>query len=136
MSLIVYLPKNDEAGKRLQRRVGELTCQDSIEFFYTFQGLEQRLRSPSGNEDIALLLASNLQALEGLIANRYLFASRRIILIVPDRKKETISKGHLLRPRYLSCRDSDFSDVDLVLKKMCKTVLSIPHPSQQGEGLP
>lgn len=127
MSVIVYLPKMDETGKNLQHLVGELTCRDSIELFYTFHGLDHRLKSFSGNGDIVLLLASTCQDLDELICSRESFNSRQVILIVPDREKETISKGHQLRPRYLGFRDSDFSDVALVLQKMLKKASSNPH---------
>lgn len=136
MSLIVYLPKMDEAGKRLQCLVGELISQDSIELFYTFHGLDVKLKNFSGNRDIALLLASTRQELDELLARRVLLSSLRVVLIIPDREKETISKGHLLRPRYLSFRDGDFSDVAQVLQKLLNTASSNPHLTQQGEGLP
>ena len=42
----------------------------------------------------------------------------RLILILPDREKGTISKGHLFRPRYLTYADGDFLDVAAVLAKM------------------
>ncbi|MCD6199973.1 MAG: hypothetical protein J7K15_15635, partial [Deltaproteobacteria bacterium] len=42
----------------------------------------------------------------------------RLILILPDREAGTIAKGHILRPRFLTYLDSDFTEVAAVLKKM------------------
>jgi len=41
-----------------------------------------------------------------------------IILILPDHEQETITKGHSLRPRYLTYIDYDLSDVGDVFKKI------------------
>jgi hypothetical protein len=130
MSLFIYLSKLDDAGFRLQRIIGNLNCQDSIEIFYTFDGFEFRVKTSFGNGDIALILASTLQDLNALVANRELFYSLKVVLIVPDRRKETISKGHLFRPRYLSFRDSNFSDVAQVLQKLFKIASQTPHLTQ------
>ena len=51
---------------------------------------------------------------------RDLLADIPVILILPDRKKETIHLGHKLCPRFLSYTDSNFSDVALVLSKMMR----------------
>jgi hypothetical protein len=63
-------------------------------------------------------LASSREDLEAILSIVELFYDLRIILILPDRKKETISKGLKLYPRYLSYADGDFSDVAAVLEKM------------------
>ena len=104
--------------------VGHLIWQDSIEIFYSYKRLSLRLRNPSGNEDIALLLASTRDDLNEFVACGHLLSNLRLILILPDGKKETIAQGHLLRPRFISYGDSDFSDVALVLQKMNKTAFS------------
>jgi hypothetical protein len=118
MSLLVYIPQMDEPGRRLQRIIGDLIWRDSIEIIYTFQQLEFRLYHPSGHEDIALLFASTSKDLNELITSRSLLNHLRIILILPDEERETTTKGHLLRPRFLSYKDGDFSDLALVLQKM------------------
>ena len=49
-----------------------------------------------------------------------LLTDMRILLILPDRNKETVSAGHRLRPRYMSDADSDFEDVVAVVKQIFK----------------
>jgi hypothetical protein len=44
----------------------------------------------------------------------------QIILVIPDRRPETLSLGHLLRPRYLSYEDGNFDDLASVLEKMLR----------------
>lgn len=120
MGLIVYISKADESGKRLQRMVGQLIWQDTIEIIYAFKRLEIRLRDSIGNEDIALLLAATPEDLDELIANLQLLSPLRLILILPDSERNTIAKGHLLRPRFVAYQDGNFSDVALVLRNMLR----------------
>lgn len=122
MSLIVYIPQEDEPGQRLQKMIGHLFWEDTIEIFYTSKRLFFRLRHPVGNEDIALLLASTSGDLNNLVTNSHLLNNLRIIIILPDREEGTIAKGHLLRPRFISYADNNsFSELSQVLKKMRKT---------------
>ncbi len=124
VGLIVYIPKAEASGQRLQRMIGQLIWQDTIEIIYTFKRLEFRLQHNIGEEDIALLLAATLNDLNELVANYHLLSSLRLILILPDAEKGTVAKGHLLRPRFVAYEDGDFSDVALVLQKMLKTAIS------------
>lgn len=127
MGLIVYIPQADVPGQQLQEMIGHLIWEDTIEIFYTLKRLFFRLRHPNGNEDIALLLASTPRDLNDLVTNSHLLNNLRIVMILPDRDEETIAKGHLLRPRFVSYRDNDFSSLSLVLKKMKKTACPQPH---------
>ena len=67
---------------------------------------------------MAVLLAASKGQLSELLSLRELLNDVRIILILPDRGRETISQGHLLRPRFLSYADGDLTDVIAVLSKM------------------
>jgi hypothetical protein len=136
MGLIVYISKTNESGKRLQRMIGQLIWQDTIEIFYTFKRLEFRLRHSAGNEDIALLLAATPEDLNELVADQQVLNNLRIILILPDGEKGTIAKGHLLRPRFVAYQDGNFSDVASVLRKMSKARASDPHLTRSSDGLP
>jgi hypothetical protein len=136
MSLIVFIPKADEAGRRLHQMIGQLMWQDSIEIFSHFKQLYDRLGRPSGNEDIGLFCASTPQDLDDLVNCVHLFDNLRLILILPDRENQTIAKGHLLRPRFMCYLDSDFSDLALVLKKMEQKTLSSSHSIKSENILP
>jgi hypothetical protein len=121
MCLLVYIPRKDEQGKQLQGMIGNFFCQDSIEIFYDFTRFDFRLRNRTGHEDIALLYASTSKDLNDLIACRNLLSNLRLVIILPDSEENTIAKGHLLRPRFLSYQDNGFSDLSAVLQKMLKT---------------
>jgi hypothetical protein len=118
MKLLYYVKTMDGAGKKLHSVIQSLFHLLPIEILRTIESLNRRLRQPVNNFNIAVLLASSKEDLLDLLAIRDLFWNLRIILIIPDRKSETVAMGHMLRPRFLSYADGNFKDVDAVLKKM------------------
>lgn len=120
MSLLVYLSKLNGTAKRIRDTVDALNWNGTVELFYSFKEFELRLRHPNGGEDIGLLFFSTPDDLNQMILSRHLLSNLRLIVILPDREAETVAQGHLLRPRFLSYRDADFSNVIMVLQKMGK----------------
>lgn len=118
MNLLVYTNGLNGAGVRLQRVIETEVSVDQIEIYRNVASLTRRLRRYRIDLNIAVVLASSREDLEAILSIVELFYDLRIILILPDRKKETISKGLKLYPRYLSYADGDFSDVAAVLEKM------------------
>ncbi|MBU0988089.1 MAG: hypothetical protein KKH68_12650 [Proteobacteria bacterium] len=91
-----------------------------IETVTNFENLSKRLKRLSYTIAAAVLFASSSETLSGILLLKEFFEDIRVILILPDRMPETISKGHLLRPRFLTYADSDFEEVRAVLTKMLK----------------
>ena len=118
MNLLFYARKEHGAGERLQTLIEGLVSEDNIEICMTIESLSQRLRQPTYDLGIAVLLAADSQDLTELLSIRDLIWDLRLILILPDREIGTIAKGHTLRPRFLTYLDSDFADMTAVLKKM------------------
>jgi hypothetical protein len=132
MGLIIYIPKDDESGRRLQEIVARLVWKDTIEIYYALSRLFFRLRHADGNEDMALLLTSSRKDLEALVGAKNLLSGLRIVLILPDSEEATIAQGHLLRPRFISTQGQDFSDLSLVLQKMSKNAFPKPYSEEEG----
>ena len=88
------------------------------ETYRTIGSLAHRLRQPRYDATIAVLLAANREDLYDLLSIRDLFRGISIILILPDRNADTIAKGHKLRPRFLTYKDSNFGAITAVLGKM------------------
>ncbi|MCG6535460.1 MAG: hypothetical protein L7F78_12400, partial [Syntrophales bacterium LBB04] len=98
----------------------------------------ERLLVPLGDLSIAVICVSSQKEFSSLLAIKDLFKDMRIILILPDRERATVSKGHGLKARFLSYKDSDFSDVAAVLhhmvEKMDMTQSYIGNPYLQNAG--
>ncbi|MCP4576752.1 MAG: hypothetical protein GY846_10765 [Deltaproteobacteria bacterium] len=118
MKLISYLPLENRVAERLQEVLEATVLTDEIEIYRTIESLAGRLRQPGTDQMIAVLLAAAGKDLSDILSIRELFEDIKIILILPDGERSTISGGHKLYPRFVCCADSDFSDVAAVLGKM------------------
>ncbi len=76
------------------------------------------LRQPLNGVVAAVLLAGTQNELLDFMPVRDLLLRIPSILILPDHETETITKGHSLRPRYLTYADGDLSDVGDVFRKI------------------
>jgi hypothetical protein len=118
MNLLFYQSTNNGSGEHLREVIHTLVSEDQTEIYTMIEDLSFRLRQPMFDVDLAILLAFSKSDLLDLLLLRDLLLDVRIILILPDRKRDTISRGHSLYPRFLSYVDSDFKDVAAVLDKM------------------
>jgi hypothetical protein len=118
--VILFSTSQRKSGERLQRIVEAVVSEKNVKIYRTIDALSGGLRQPRNDVSVALLLASSKIDLHELISLRDLLWDIKIILILPDSDPETIAKGHILRPRFLSDCDSNFQDVAAVLSRMIK----------------
>ena len=116
--IILYSMFLEGTGGQLLKMIEHVVPNENTEIYSTIDTLGQRLSRPSYNIAVAVLLISGREELRDVLSIRHLFDNIKIVLILPDRKNETIVIGHKLRPRFLSYTDGDFKDVAAVLKKM------------------
>ncbi len=126
MRLFIYTKDKSGIGDRLRREIRMGFPYVEKEVFTTIGNLLLRLDGYDDRPDIAVLLASDREILQRLVSMGDRLLDQRIILILPDKEKETISMGHKLHPRFVSYSDSDFNDVTLVLDKMIESLNKKP----------
>lgn len=114
MQILMYA--QDGGSTDIAEVIGRIA--PGMELFTTTQGLSNRLRHPSGEATIAVLIVKTGEDLIYLRQIRHLLQDVRIILILPDRKAETVAAGHTLQPRFLGYLDDDTEEIAAVLKKM------------------
>lgn len=123
MNIIVYANgKKERLRKDLQDVVESKIPPQNLEVFHTIDDFSKRVLRLPIEIDVAVLLAQNKHELLELALLKDFLEDVRIILILPDRENETVSKGHKLRPCFLSYIDSDFKDVASVLEKILKVL--------------
>ena len=93
MNLLFYAREEHGVCERLQRLIEELVSEDNIEICMTIGSLFQRLRQPTYDLSIVVLLAADSQDLTELLSVRDLIWDLRLILILPDRPDEVIPMG-------------------------------------------
>jgi hypothetical protein len=127
--MIFYSSTGGNTEERLQKAIEAVIPGRKRELCRTIDDLWGKLLLPKNDLIIALLLAEKRDDLVELVSMSNLFRDTRIILIAPDREKETVALAHLLRPRLLSYVDSDFTDVFTVLTKI---IADYHYPNGMG----
>jgi len=118
MELLLYSASKQQAGERIHNIIEGIIPIDDIGICRSIESLSIRLRQFRKNLSLAIILAATQEELVDVLLIRELLDDIPIILILPNRQKETISTGSKLHPRFISYMDSDFLDVKAVLDKM------------------
>jgi hypothetical protein len=135
MNMIFYSPIKGRLEDRLHRVIDSVVPSgDKAGVYRDIEQLSQRLLQPKNDLTIAVLLAGGRADLINLVAIGDLFRDVRIIVIAPDRDKETVSLAHRLRPRLLTYMDSDFAEVFAVLTNLLGEHHSLTHLYGKKEG--
>ncbi len=119
-TVLLYLKtaQAETVGKKLIRSVREVVLLQDILIANTMDKLVVNLSRPGGEIAATIIVASSGEELLNFALFRDILLRAPLILILPDHEKKTITKGHALRPRFLSYIDNDFSEVRGVLKKI------------------
>ena len=119
MNVLLFInPSSCSEKTRLLNKIESAVKDNTIELITDFKKFLKRLKRFSHTIAAAVLFAYSNDTLLDILSVKELLEDVRIILILPDRLPGTISKGHLLRPRFMTYADSDFEDVKAVLNKM------------------
>ena len=118
MQLLFYSTGDDQNKKRLEAAVHKVIPESKIELFKRLDDFRERFRRPIEPDSIAVLSASNREELQQMQPLRRLLTEIYVVLVIPDRKHSTIRLAHLLLPRFLSQKESDFTDFKMVLNKI------------------
>jgi len=122
--VMIYSAKHGEVGARLLQTVETVVPKKHITLCRTVDALSTALRQPLICAEIAILLTSGRKELLDILFLRDLLWDMKIILILPDSVPDTVAKGHLLRPRFMSDCPSNFQEVAAVLKRMMENRIS------------
>jgi hypothetical protein len=131
MNLLFYAPVMNREGRQLYRMIEKLNPRMGLELHRSNVSLAQRLRLPLRGIPIAVLYLTRKEDLTDILSIKDLLGDIRIILSLPDREDETVSKGHILRPSFLVYPDSELRDVTEVLKKMLSREIFIDRFEEQ-----
>ena len=125
MKLIVYKKKIESDEQTLRMYFASLLSEGDVEMFSSIEALRCRITKMLNSDVILVLVVKNKSELTDFVPIIDLFRSLRIILILPDRKPETIRIGYQLEPRFLSFIDKGYAEVKAVLKKMLDSLYAV-----------
>jgi hypothetical protein len=119
MLLIVYTSPADNSASLLQHEISKMPFLQA-EFIHNHDNLIRSLRSRMVFQSVIVFQAADQNDFLFLESIRNLLFDARLILILPDREKDTIDKGLSLSPRYMTYSNGNYKDVVAVLEKMLK----------------
>lgn len=120
MTLILFIHQEAaHQGEALHTKMTQNFGVNSIQAVHTINALTHILKQPVGcDQKVYVLLADSLQRLQELYSLFTLLDGRRIVLVIPDDTKETISLAHQFYPRFFTYSNTAYDDLCAVLYKM------------------
>jgi hypothetical protein len=116
--IIMYSASCNGQGEKLLQVLKTVVSEGDIKLYQTIEALSIGLRQPRNDVNAAVLMVSSRVELYDLITIRSLLWDMKVILILPDSDPNTVTEGHILRPRFLVDCHSNFQDVAAVLNRM------------------
>ncbi len=117
MRLLYYTSRDDSRLKLMAHRLGKERLM-IVESCPDISSLERSLRKSGSDLTLAVLLTASHAELQEILGLRPLLNDIPLILILPDRDKDTVAKGHFLAPRFLTDPHNNFDEIYHVLNKM------------------
>lgn len=130
VSLIIYMSYAN-CNEKMWNFIQTQSWYGQVEIYYTLNRFFRRFTRAGCSNAVTVLLIANRHELENLVQYADLFCDQKIILVLPDRAKETLSLGHALYPRFIGYTDSDLKDVTSVLRKLISHNQAHPSAIQQ-----
>ena len=119
MNVVVFLSgQNVTSADKLHRVAAATVPPSQLEIIYSYDRLCTRLRKVPQEIEFVILLAIDETQLLRLVALNSLLDNVHTIIVLPDRKTETVHMGHRLQPRLIAYSGDDFDDVGAVISKM------------------
>jgi hypothetical protein len=117
-TILLIAERSGAAGHRLLDSVKSAVEVNQEGVFGSAMELYEGFKRLRGRVDVAILMADSRRQLLEILSLNDLLENVRIILVLPDHVRDTVSKGLQLRPRFVEYMDSNFGDVAAVLNKM------------------
>lgn len=120
MKTVLYADDLTALGETLKNIIQARVSGIQVEDCNSIEHISQTLRQPLNNVSVVIFLIASMEELVQINSMHTLFDNIRVILILPDRKKETIVLGLKLKTSFVSYVDSDLQDVASVLNQIIK----------------
>ena len=118
MSVLLFSREASGPEEKHEQIIESFVPKLKVETYRTMGSLLDRLHQPLLDINIAILFAGSREELLEIVSIKDLLSTLRIILVLPDNKRDTVSLGLRLQPRFVSYADSDFKDIGAVLGRM------------------
>jgi len=120
MTLFLFVHKDaSRKGTALQKILNQHFHGHDIQVFQTFNALKHKLKEPAVyDREVYVLFAESNRRLQELCSLMDLLDDKRIVLILPDDAKATISMALQFYPRFFTYINTAYDDLCAVINKM------------------
>ena len=118
MDLICFAPTDKYFSHLTSDVLDYLQSVDNVDIYKTIENFSERITRPKKLDTIIIICAESRQDLKKLMSYKDFLNNTKIILVLPDREKETIDMSLLFFPRFYIFADQDFKQIYAVVKKM------------------
>lgn len=118
MASIVFTPSINELEQRFLALLEMAIPRKVFEVCYSIGELSTRLSMPLSNVKVAVFFAVTRAEIPRILSLGDLMTDIKSILVLSDGDKDTMTKVHMLRPRYVTWVDCDLIDLVTVTKRM------------------
>ena len=122
MKTVLYTNRKNNIGEKLENIIHTQVSGTKIQTCNSIELLSQILRQPLNNVSVVILLIDSKEELIQFNLMNILFDNSRVILILPDRSKDTLALGFKLKTSFVSYVDSNLQDVASVLRQIQKKI--------------
>lgn len=139
MTVLVY-SNNSRRGAKLCEMLEASAGDHPLVTVAGIKSLSEWMRKPNFEIEAAVLLLSSRAELNSILNLQEALFTIPLLLALPDRGEETVSKGYSLRPRYVTFLDSGFEDLAAVMDRFLereerlRPEWSLPKHGRKGPG--
>ncbi len=114
-SVIIIAPSRITVAAEIASWISRFQPKSNCHLFGDPELIDSGFKNLSHRNLIAILLAGSTWELDRMLALSAWYEDYPLILMIPDRRPETIAKAHRLRPRYLIEPQIDHAELRAVL---------------------
>jgi hypothetical protein len=122
MALILWNTDNVEPYAHLESALSQSIKADELKICRDIDHLVKTLRQPVHQDLLVVLCADSREDLCAIAQVQPMLNDVKVIVILPDRSRETIALGHRLKPRYLTFADENIDHICVVIDAIRKRI--------------
>lgn len=135
MGILIFSTNGKESEEKLVDLIHAQSHKHTLEIYHTLLELSERFHRPREAAIIMVFLPGSREDLLSLLLIKEFIFDIPLILILPDREKETVRLGFKLLPRFMTYADGSFKDVQSVIENMLKQYEIRFKDNKQNDGL-
>lgn len=117
-TIFIFAPSQTKLASYIAEMITLPTLKGSYHIFTTIDKLQKGLPYMPKNSCIAIAIAENQTELDEIVSLAPFIERWPLILMLPDNRTLTITKAHILRPRYIVFENTNLTELRAVINKM------------------